>query len=250
MTASNILSRLPRRIKSPLKRLYSWVWGGYKIDRYLKSANNKKASPVLVVFGGHWSVNPGWLILNEREQDITRTLRFPDVSVDMIFTEHVIEHLSFEDAIHFFKEAKRILKPGGVFRVVCPILDRLIEADFSEDLGKRYIKTSIIPAYAKEHEILKSLGVGGVCEEPKIFFFNGIFMHWGHKFIWSSALLRCVLERVGFSKVNECVIGDGLMKQHCIERRNRGIYLGNSYEEDRKSINVFDPESGVIECIK
>src|SRR5262249_51473676 len=54
-----------------------------------------------VVFGGHWSSNPGWLLLTEADQDVTARLQFDDNRVDVVFAEHVIEHVPFVGGIHF-----------------------------------------------------------------------------------------------------------------------------------------------------
>ncbi len=41
-------------------------------------------------------------------------------SAEAIFCSHTTEHLRDQDVRHLFKEAHRILKPGGFFRLTCP----------------------------------------------------------------------------------------------------------------------------------
>lgn len=41
-------------------------------------------------------------------------------TVDEIHTSHFVEHLTGAERIPFFNEAARVLKPGGVMRVICP----------------------------------------------------------------------------------------------------------------------------------
>lgn len=53
-------------------------------------------------------------------QDITKPLFYPDEYADMIFTSHMIEYISYEDAYKFLKECHRILKPGGNIRIATP----------------------------------------------------------------------------------------------------------------------------------
>lgn len=49
--------------------------------------------------------------------DLRQPLPVPNDSVRFLFAEHVIEHITPEEAWRFFHEARRILKPGGVFRI-------------------------------------------------------------------------------------------------------------------------------------
>ena len=91
-----------------------------KIESYLKYLDPK--DKLKVIFGGHWSNHSGWLILDQVDQNISKRLNFSDNTVDVVFTEHVIEHVSFTDGIYFFNESKRILKNGGVLRIVCPMI--------------------------------------------------------------------------------------------------------------------------------
>ena len=62
------------------------------------------------------------------------TLIFPDESASLVFSSHMIEHISNESASFLFSEVYRILKPGGVFRVVCPDMDKIIQAYRENDL--------------------------------------------------------------------------------------------------------------------
>jgi SAM-dependent methyltransferase len=57
--------------------------------------------------------------------NLRRGIPFPDASVDVVYHSHVLEHLEREDAPGFLRECRRVLKPGGVLRVVVPDLERL-----------------------------------------------------------------------------------------------------------------------------
>jgi predicted SAM-dependent methyltransferase len=50
-------------------------------------------------------------------------LPLPDNSAELIYSSHLIEHIDDEAAQNMFKEAFRILKSGGVFRLVTPNID-------------------------------------------------------------------------------------------------------------------------------
>ncbi len=204
----------------------------------------------MVVFGGHWSTNPGFLVLTEEEQDLCKPLAFDDSSLSFIFTEHVIEHLDFLESVQFFTEAYRVLAPGGVMRTVCPMLDVLLNVDFQNSQMDAYANSSIYSTFANEFDVIKRLGVDVQSDDLKTFFMNSMFNRHGHKFIWSYGLLKSTLEGVGFREAKICKVGEGKFPDRCIERRRRGIYLGNDYREELASQITIDVESGVIEVAK
>ncbi|MBU4464010.1 MAG: methyltransferase domain-containing protein [Proteobacteria bacterium] len=234
-------------IKRILKSLFWSQILKIHIGRYQKTL--KPGGGFKVIFGGHWADHAGWLTLNEADQDITRKLAFPDESVDIIFTEHVIEHVSFIDGISFMRESKRILKHGGVFRVVIPALEKLLNVSLEDDMGKIYIQ-NLVRFYKKEDDIFGELGFNGLSEFYRTFFFNSIFCGYGHRFIWSAGLMVKVLKSLGYGEVRIYEVGQGSNEEYCIERRRRGLYLGNDWKEDRSEKYIYDVESLVIEAKK
>jgi predicted SAM-dependent methyltransferase len=74
----------------------------------------------------------GW-VNRDSDMDIRKPLPFKNDSVDEILAEHVVEHVTGPEAYRFFKEAKRVLKEGGVLRVCVPELVRL-SRDKAEDI--------------------------------------------------------------------------------------------------------------------
>ncbi|MBL4846633.1 MAG: class I SAM-dependent methyltransferase [Planctomycetes bacterium] len=56
------------------------------------------------------------------EYDLTALapLPFEDASIELIYTSHTIEHVPDEAVLNLFREARRVLKPGGGLRVTCP----------------------------------------------------------------------------------------------------------------------------------
>ena len=59
--------------------------------------------------------------------DITKKLPIKDETVDYLYASHVLEHLPFKEFRKALKESYRILKKGGVFRVVVPNFDFFIQ---------------------------------------------------------------------------------------------------------------------------
>jgi predicted SAM-dependent methyltransferase len=59
--------------------------------------------------------------------NLTRPLPFPSGSVDLVFTEHFVEHIRLDQALALVRECARILRPGGVIRISTPDLRRLVD---------------------------------------------------------------------------------------------------------------------------
>lgn len=55
--------------------------------------------------------------------DVARGLPFPNERFDAVYHAHTLEHLRFEEAKAFLRECHRVLKWGGVIRVVVPDLE-------------------------------------------------------------------------------------------------------------------------------
>jgi predicted SAM-dependent methyltransferase len=58
--------------------------------------------------------------------DLTKRFPWPDGSADAVYSSHTLEHLSREAGEHFIAECRRVLKPGGVIRIVVPDLVRIV----------------------------------------------------------------------------------------------------------------------------
>ena len=99
--------------------------------------------------GGH--PIPGWFNVDakrslgiDRVVDLRRRLPFPDESVTFIFSEHVIEHFDYYNEIpSLLKELCRILKKGGVARIVVPDGKKCVEFYCKNDVSL----FSFLPSY-------------------------------------------------------------------------------------------------------
>jgi SAM-dependent methyltransferase len=60
--------------------------------------------------------------------DLSKGVPFPNDSVDAVYHSHVLEHLDRELAHTFMREVRRVLKPGGVHRIVVPDFERYCRA--------------------------------------------------------------------------------------------------------------------------
>lgn len=64
--------------------------------------------------------------------DVRRRLPFADGSVSIVFASHIVEHLTREDAIRFLRDAHRVLRPGGVCRIIVPDLESAVRVYAAE----------------------------------------------------------------------------------------------------------------------
>jgi SAM-dependent methyltransferase len=51
-----------------------------------------------------------------------RRIPYPDDSVEVVYSAHMIEHLDRREARGFLREVRRVLRPGGVVRLTAPDL--------------------------------------------------------------------------------------------------------------------------------
>ena len=101
-------------------------------------------------------IHPNWINMDlaarcpgVRAHDLRRGLPLPDRSADACYSSHVLEHLTPAEAGFFIREQFRVLKPGGIIRVVVPDLepicrnycrglDALVAGDASQEFPYDY----------------------------------------------------------------------------------------------------------------
>jgi predicted SAM-dependent methyltransferase len=76
--------------------------------------------------------NMDWAPLNSNviKANLLDSLKFEDSSVDLIYSSHFIEHIPIEKLPKLLKEYHRVLKSGGILRIVLP--------DF-ENIAREYV---------------------------------------------------------------------------------------------------------------
>ena len=196
-----------------------WRWTApLKFRRYLALPGPHK----LQIGSGHnllggwlnstlYPIEPGAVFM-----DAARSFPVPAGTLDYIFSEHVIEHLEYDEALVMLRQCLRALKPGGRMRLATPDLERIIKL-YSQPDGVeqahyiRWIMQNFRPQYgdfSPAHAI------------------NQSFHGWRHKFIYDEATLRASMKGVGFQNISRVQPGESDdpnlrgLEQH-------GSYVGN-----------------------
>ena len=131
----------------------------------------------------------------------TKKFPFGNDTFGFVYSEHVIEHLNYEEGFSMISESYRVLKPGGVIRIATPNLNFLINLILNPvvNLNMLYIekfystktKKSIYPNFNNPVPVL-----------------NNFVRDWGHKFIYDSITLKELLLKVGFTKIVNGSVGE------------------------------------------
>lgn len=164
------------------------------------------------------------------QTDVRQGLPFPDGSVNFIFVEHFIEHLTRDEGIFFLKEAYRVLKPGGVCRIATPNLDTNVQ---------RYLDGSWRDAdwiHRFHYEWIPNRCV----------MLNIAMREWGHQYVYNFEDLRMVGNLAGFLIVHQKVVGESDFP----ELRNLEHCLGSLVVEFIKESPEYQAEFPLVSiCI-
>jgi predicted SAM-dependent methyltransferase len=127
---------------------------------------------------------------HDADVDIRNPLPYEDESIDFIFIEHCVEHVTTPDAVRFFAECLRILKYEGTLRVAVPSGDKIYDLADSE--------------YLKWH------GQSGFGDGTRRGAVRSILLDHGHLSAWNHSILDACLFAAGFEqeKIYGSTIGE------------------------------------------
>lgn len=162
------------------------------VRAYLKGAS----SPRLHIGAGDNHL-AGWLnteLTPRGDQiflDATKPFPFSDASFDLIYTEHMIEHIPHESGQRMVRECFRVLRPGGTIRVVTPDMAFLRSLLDGADNPRR---AAYFEFYKKHNRL----------DEPftATHLVNHFVRAWGHQFIYDRDSLTELLRNAGFGSVH------------------------------------------------
>ena len=167
--------------------------------RHYRRLFSKQTEPIRLNIGCGTDYKEGWInIDNNSDHNITRLdlnwdlrhyLPFPNDSVDFIFNEHFLEHLTVEQGKNAIREFLRVLKPGGVLRIAMPDLDKTVAEYYNEDW--------------KNTPVIKNFGLDFI--QTRAERINISFRWWGHQWLYNyEELERRIREAVPGVTVIQC----------------------------------------------
>jgi predicted SAM-dependent methyltransferase len=137
----------------------------------------------------------GWINIDLEEKldtvdivwNVSDGLPFEDGSCQMIYHEHMLEHLPVEKGVFLLRECHRVLQVGGVLRVAMPSLDVLLEKANSENWRDQDWLTW--PEYQFIQTRAEMLNIS--------------FRWWGHQWLYDREELHRRLHEAGFRQVRD-----------------------------------------------
>ncbi len=166
---------------------------------------NFDASPTLrlqklPLVGGMFRRPP--IIFSEKARygDIVKGLPCPDESAEGIYASHVLEHLALADFWTALQNTFRLLKPGGIFRLVVPDL---------EIRARRYLQHLESGDPEASSWFMNATMLGVERRKPGLgALARTLFGNSAHLWMWDEKSMSAALQKVGFANVRRCALFD------------------------------------------
>lgn len=146
-----------------------------------------------------WPANTKWM-------DLTKKFKYEDGSVSYIYSSHTFEHFSFAESTFVLSECYRVMKKGGIIRIIVPDFEAVLEV---------YLKLK------KEDPAKAALAFtnqSGYFEIPQPESLRGAVKYYfqrknNHRFLYDEAALSGQLSAAGFSNIKRKTFGDSLIPE-------------------------------------
>ena len=208
--------------KGTTKQILHFILKGH-IFTYLILLKFKNKTHLKLQVGGGKHTKKGWINADIIGGDIylnaTKKFPFKKNSIDIIFAEQFIEHISIEDGAKFLSECNRVLKKGGIIRLATPDLEKL---------AKLYLHSN--PEVKPEDAIARHNKNHNPSAKTIAHFINDVFRLWGHKFIYDMETLQMLLENSNFKSIQRVKFGESKSITGPLERHADVDWMKNGYQ--------------------
>jgi predicted SAM-dependent methyltransferase len=126
--------------------------------------------------------------------DAKKKIPLPNASAECVYTSHMIEHLSRDEAIFFLNESMRVLESGGILRIAIPDL-KLVVSSYVKNQDADVFMEKIFVAPPPINNIKQKISL----------FFNG-YRH--HQWMYDEKSLTKLIKTLGFRKIFICKPGE------------------------------------------
>lgn len=181
--------------------------------------------------------------------NLKKGIRWPDNSVDAVYHSHLLEHIDRESVIGFLLEIRRVLRPGGIHRVVVPDFQRLARvylADFGPDshlvdwrVHDLQIKQMIEQCVRRKSAAV--LNYGPIRQRVETFLFGDARRRGEtHQWTYDKINLTGLLQEAGFREITQ------------MDYRTSRIpnWTETKLDMADDGVTEYKPESIYVECAK
>jgi predicted SAM-dependent methyltransferase len=142
---------------------------------------------------------PGWLNIDVDATlstvdivcNLSTGIPIRDASCQLIFSEHLLEHMPADRGVEFLRECRRVLQPGGVVRIAMPSLDVILDKAAGDWRDQDWLRW---PEYAFIQTRAEMLNIA--------------FRWWGHQWLYDREELHRRLKEAGFARIGDVSHGE------------------------------------------
>ena len=132
--------------------------------------------------------------------DIVKGLPIKYNSCIGVYCSHVLEHLAFEDCFSALQNTYNILKPEGLFRLVMPDLQNLINVYGKQKESGDYNAATYFMSVSQIGTESRPRGIRAIIEST--------FGNRKHLWLWDNESIIFELHKIGFKDIRKCDFGD------------------------------------------
>ena len=189
-------------------------------DRKARKKLGRLALPcsLMLNIGCGSNVKKGWLNIDFCKEanfniDVRKGLPFVNNSVEVIYSEHFLEHLDYpKESLPFLMECYRVLKNGGVIHVGVPDSRYVVESCIIEPIASKFLQK------VKKY----NWGYPSHCNTGFEYINYHFRLEGFHKFAYDFLTLKCHLEKAGFKKIENRGFDPDL---DTVERADGSLYV-------------------------